>query len=169
MSAWSPFECALLPIVSALLLAGSSMAQEVPAKLMPPAGTMPLGTYAAKGVQIYVCAAKGTVNEWTFKAPEAQLVDAKGSIFAKHYAGPTWEAVDGSKIVGKVMASVPAPTGGAIPWLLLSAESSDNGVLAGARFVQRIRTVGGVAPIGACTNRGAEQRVPYEAEYVIYK
>jgi hypothetical protein len=169
MTARLPFERAVLPIVSALLLAGSSMAQEVPAKLMPPAGTMPLGAYAAKGVQIYVCTAQGAANEWVFRAPEAQLVDAKGSIFAKHYAGPTWEAPDGSKIVGKVMATAPAPTGGAIPWLLLSAEASGNGVLAGARFVQRIKTAGGVGPIGACPNPGAEQRVPYEAEYVIYK
>jgi hypothetical protein len=159
----------MLALAPALLLTSPSMAQDVPAKLVPPAGATALGTYAAKGVQIYACAAHGAANEWTFKAPEAQLVDAKGVAFAKHYAGPTWEATDGTKIVGKVMATAPAPTAGAIPWLLLSAVSSGDGVLAGARFVQRIKTVGGVGPTGACPNLGVEQRIPYEAEYVIYK
>ena len=97
-------------------------------------------------------------NEWGFKAPEAELIDAQGRLFAKHYAGPTWEAPDGSKIVGKILANEPAPKADAIPWLLLSAESSGSGVLAGARFVQRIDTSGGVGPTGACPTAGTERR-----------
>ena len=145
------------------------MAEDISAKLAPPAGAKLVGKYAAKGVQIYSCAAKGTANEWTFKAPEAVLTDAYGKAFAKHYAGPTWEAADGSKIVGKALANEPAPKAGAIPWLLLSVESSGTGVLAGARFVQRVNTVGGVGPTGACPMAGAEQRVDYTADYIIYK
>jgi hypothetical protein len=145
------------------------MAQDIPAKLAPPAGTKLLGKYASKGVQIYSCAAKGTAYEWSLKAPEALLTDAHGKVFAKHYAGPTWEAADGSKFVGKVVASEPAPQAGAIPWLLLSVESSGTGVLAGARFVQRVNTVGGVGPSGPCPVAGAEQRVDYTADYIIYK
>jgi len=155
--------------VSGLLLAGPAVAQDIPAELAPPAGTALIGTFAAKGVQIYRCAAQGSTLEWAFKAPEAQLVDAQGKVFLKHYAGPTWEAVDGSKIVGKVMKTAPAPTTGAIPWLLLSAESSGTGVLATARFVQRVNTAGGVAPNGPCPQVDAEQRVPYAADYLIYK
>jgi hypothetical protein len=145
------------------------MAQDIPAKLAPPAGAKLVGKYAAKGVQIYNCVAKGVANEWAFKAPEAVLTDAHGKAFAKHYGGPTWETADGSKIVGKVMANAPAPKAGAIPWLLLSVESSGIGVLAGARFVQRVNTVGGVGPTGACPTAGAEQRVDYTADYIIYK
>ena len=118
------------------LFAGSAIAQHIPAKLAPPQEGLLVGKYAAKGVQIYVCTVKGVANEWGFKAPEAELIDAQGRPFAKHYAGPTWEAPDGSKIVGKVLANEPAPKAGAIPWLLLSTESSGSGVLAGARFVQ---------------------------------
>ena len=169
MTVRSRFKRALPTIVLALLLAGSAMAEDIPAKLAPPADAMLLGAYAAKGVQIYVCTARGAASEWAFKAPEAQLVDAKDIVFVKHYAGPTWEAADGSKIVGKMIATAPAPTADAIPWLLLSAVSSGDGVLAGARFVQRIETVGGVGPTGACSNPGAEQRIPYTAKYVIYK
>jgi Protein of unknown function (DUF3455) len=143
--------------------------QDIPSPLAPQQGTILLGKYAAKGVQIYVCRTKGAANEWAFKAPEAELVDAEGKPFAKHYAGPTWEALDGSKAVGKVLANEPAPKPGAIPWLLLSAESSGSGELAGVRFVQRVDTSGGVAPSGTCPTVGAEQRVDYTADYIFYK
>jgi Protein of unknown function (DUF3455) len=148
---------------------GFSQSQGVAPALAPQQGAMLLGKYAAKGVQIYVCRVKGAANEWAFKAPEAELVDAEGRPFAKHYAGPTWEAPDGSKAVGKVLANEPAPKSGAIPWLLLSAESSASGALSGVRFVQRVNTSGGVAPSGTCPTVGAEQRVDYTADYIFYK
>ena len=143
--------------------------QGVPPALAVQQGAVLLGKYAAKGVQIYVCRVKEAANEWAFKAPEATLVDAEGRPFAKHYAGPTWEAPDGSKAVGKLLANEPAPKAGAIPWLLLSAESSASGALAGVRFVQRVNTSGGVAPSGTCPTVGTEQRVDYTADYIFYK
>ena len=151
------------------LLAIPAIAQDIPAKLVPPQEGPPVGKYAAKGVQIYFCTVKAGASEWGFKAPEAELIDARGRLFAKHYAGPTWEAPDGSKIVGKILANEPAPKADAIPWLLLSAESSGSGVLAGARFVQRINTSGGVGPTGACPTAGTERRVDYTADYIFYK
>jgi len=151
------------------LFAGSAIAQDIPAKLAPPQEGLLVGKYAAKGVQIYVCSVKGVANEWGFKAPEAELIDAQGRPFARHYSGPTWEAPDGSKIVGRVLANEPAPKAGAIPWLLLSTESSGSGVLAGARFVQRVNTSGGVGPTGACPTAGTERRVDYTADYIFYK
>jgi hypothetical protein len=151
------------------LFAAPAIAQGVPAKLVPPQAGPLVGRYAAKGVQIYVCTIKGDGSEWAFKAPEAELIDAQGRPVAKHYAGPTWEAPDGSKIVGKILASEPAPKTDAIPWLLLSAESSGSGVLAGARFVQRVNTYGGVGPTGACPTAGTERRVDYTADYIFYR
>ena len=155
--------------VAFALFSASAVAQGIPAELALPQGSTLLGKYAAKGVQIYVCRVKGAASEWDFKAPEAELIDAQGRPFAKHYAGPTWEAADGSKIVGKVLANEPAPTAGAIPWLLLSTESSGSGVLAGVRFVQRVNTAGGVGPTGACPTVGTEQRVDYTADYIFYR
>lgn len=95
----------LFTLAALSLFAVSAIAQDVPAKLVPPQEGPLVGKYAAKGVQIYVCNVKGGVGEWGFKAPEAELIDAQGRSFAKHYAGPTWEAPDGSKIVGKILAS----------------------------------------------------------------
>ena len=146
-----------------------AFAKDIPAELAPPQEHPLVGKYAAKGVQIYVCSAEGVANEWEFKAPEAELTDAQGRPFAKHYAGPTWEALDGSKIVGKVLAHEPAPKVGAIPWLLLSTDSSGSGVLAGVRFAQRVNTSGGVGPTGACPTAGTERRVEYMADYIFYK
>ena len=159
----------LLTFAAFALSAVSAMAHDIPAKLAPPQERPMVGEYAAKGVQIYVCSVKGAATEWSFKAPEAELVDAQGRPFAKHYAGPTWQAPDGSKIVGKVLATEPAPKAGAIPWLLLSTESLGSGVLAGARFVQRVNTSGGVGPTGTCPTAGTERRVDYTADYIFYK
>ena len=146
-----------------------AVAKDIPAKLAPPRERPLVGKYAAKGVQIYVCRVEGVANEWEFKAPEAELTDAQGRLFAKHYAGPTWEARDGSKIVGKVLANEPAPKAGTIPWLLLSTDSSGSGVLAGVHFAQRVNTSGGVGPTGACPTAGTERRVEYMADYIFYK
>jgi hypothetical protein len=147
----------------------AAIAQGIPDKLSAPQGAVLAGKYAAKGVQVYVCSVKGSANEWSFKAPEAELINAQGTLFAKHYAGPTWESPDGSKVVGKALASEPAPKADAIPWLLLSGAPSGSGVLAGVRFVQRINTSGGVGPTGACPTAGTERRVDYTADYAFYK
>ena len=168
MTARYIFACSLTFLVP-LLMGGTSMAEDIPAKLAPPADAVKIGAYSGKGVQIYSCTIHDTAAQWVLKAPEAQLTDATGAIFAEHYAGPTWEAADGSKVMGKVLETVPAPQAGAIPWLLLSTTSSGAGALSGTRFVQRIDTSGGVAPSGACPNPSAEQRVPYSAEYVFYR
>jgi hypothetical protein len=159
----------LVTFAALVLFAASAAAQDIPAKLAPPQGARLVGKYVATGVQIYVCRVKSGANIWGFKAPDAQLTDAQGKPFAKHYAGPTWEAPDGSAVVGKIVATEPAPTADAIPWLLLSTESSGAGVLAGVRFVQRVDTIGGARASGTCPTLGAEQRVAYTADYIFYK
>jgi hypothetical protein len=74
-----------LSIFAALVpSAVSAVARDVPAKLALPQGTALVGKYAAKGVQIYVCRAKGAATEWSFEAPEAALVDSEGRPFARH-------------------------------------------------------------------------------------
>ena len=93
-----------------------------------------------------------------------------GSI-GKHYAGPTWESNDGSKVVGEVKAKDAGPNASAIPWLLLSAKSTTgDGVFSHTQSIQRLHTVGGKAPADGCnqTLLGKETRVPYKATYFFY-
>lgn len=139
-----------------------------PAALTPPAGATLIGRYAAKGEQIYRCVTKGPSTVWTLEAPEATLAGPDGKPLIHHYVGPTWEATDGSKVVGTLMVKVPAPDAKAIPWLLLSGKAAGAGLLAGTRFVQRLDTAGGGAPAGACA-AGTEQRSPYTATYAFWR
>ena len=109
--------------------------------------------------------------EWSFKAPEAELFDSDGKKIGRHYAGPTWEANDGSKVVGEVKAKDNGPDPNAIPWLLLSAKStSGSGIFSQTQSIQRLNTVGGQAPAEGCNQAqfGKETRVPYKAKYYFY-
>ena len=94
--------------LAALVAAGcASTAPEAPLANVParlqPAGEAISHVVPAKGVQIYECRAKAGAAgqaEWAFVAPEAELYDRRGARIGKHYGGPHWEALDGSKIVG---------------------------------------------------------------------
>lgn len=128
----------------------------------------------AKGVQIYECRVKkeaGFGTEWVFVAPEADLFDVRGNTIGRHGAGPSWQANDGSKVVGKLTQRVDAPSGGAIPWLLLTSKSNGpSGSFSGVTSIQRLNTVGGVMPAAGCTSDrvGATERIPYTADYYFF-
>jgi hypothetical protein len=98
--------------------------------------------------------------------------DAAGKRLGKHYAGPTWESLDGSTVVGEVKARDPGPDPQAIPWLLLTAKSTTGtGVFAQTKSIQRVQTAGGAAPSQPCSVANATQlaRVPYTAKYYFYR
>ena len=127
-----------------------------------------------RGVQIYACRATATDPgqfEWSFKAPEADLTNKKGKKIGKHYGGPTWEANDGSKVVGDVLKKADAPRPGAVPWLLLKAKTNEGaGTFARVTYIQRVDTDGGLAPACGCDQAHVktEVRVPYTANYYFY-
>jgi len=145
----------------------------VPGNLQAPANESLVRTLWADGVQVYECrkAADASFPEWVFVAPEAKLADANGTPMGRHYAGPTWEAGDGSKVVGVVKAKVDAPDPHAIAWLLLETHSTGKpGVFAKVTSIQRVATVGGAAPATGCGSAtiGKRERVPYQAQYAQY-
>lgn len=126
----------------------------------------------ARGAQLYACEADPMGRlQWTLKAPEATLFDDQGQQIGRHYAGPTWESFDGSKVAGKVTASVPSPDAGAIPWLLVTATSASGGGTFGkVASIQRIDTSGGKPPTPNCSTAdiGSTLRVAYQARYLFY-
>lgn len=160
-------------------LIGGAISSAATPPVVPGALTVPgtrmlaLGTQAT-GVQIYVCNPRqddSTRFEWVFKAPEAELFGSDGKKIGTHYAGPTWEANDGSAVVGEVKARDNGPHPSAIPWLLLSGKStSGNGIFSQTQSIQRIQTVGGNAPAEGCNQAqvGQETRVPYKATYYFF-
>lgn len=129
----------------------------------------------AVGVQVYTCAATSTGFAWGLVAPRADLFDAKGNLLATHFGGPTWQARDGSTVVGQRVDGVNVdPT--AIDWLLLSARSTPAGTdgdrLTATTFIQRTNTTGGRAPAAStCTSGtvGTTAEVPYTADYHFWK
>ena len=174
-----PDTVSLMRLAAILLLGGCASAMiaapEVAATLRAPPDQTVFMEALATGVQIYDCSAKPgqpTAFEWTFRAPEATLSDRNGLSLGKHYAGPTWESVDGSTVTGEVKARDQGPDARAIPWLLLGAKStSGRGVFSQTKNVQRVHTVGGSAPSQACAsgNAGQVARVPYTATYYFYR
>ena len=147
---------------------------EVPDKLKPGANESVAMIVPAKGVQIYECRAKKDQvgeYEWAFVAPEADLFDARGIRIGRHYAGPHWESTDGSKILGTVKERIDAPAANAIPWLLLAARSvGPEGSFSKVTSIQRVYTVGGVAPRAGCSQAtaGAPARIDYTADYYFF-
>jgi hypothetical protein len=164
-------------IIAFPLLAGavvSTAAKEAVPPELQPVGYARLFTSEATGVQIYTSIAEaGSPPKWVPKAPLAQLNDHHSKLTIYHFAGPSWVAADGSKIVQDAdtpVKSVPAPDPRAnIPWLLIKVTADPAaGALSKIGFVQRILTHGGTAPTTPPPRAGIDVGVPYTAAYAFY-
>ncbi len=176
MQQWRGGRCIGIAAVATLAGCASPAAfrtDDIPEALRAPAGQPLTQQLHAKGVQIYECkpAKEDAARfEWSLLAPEAVLTDKSGRQVARHYAGPTWEGSDGSRVVGQVVAREASPGGASIPWLLLRAQStSGTGRFSAVTSIQRLHTVGGNAP-PACGPAQVDQhlRVAYSADYFFY-
>lgn len=141
------------------------------ASIDPPAQTTRVLSANASGVQIYSCEYDAQHHlGWVFRSPQATLYDASGHAVIRHFAGPSWEAEDGSRIVGRVLAQRPSATKASVPELLLETHVvAGSGVLSDVRYVQRVGTVGGLAPRAQCVAEHQSGSTPYLAEYVFYR
>jgi hypothetical protein len=160
-------------ILAALIATGalaSSAQASVPNDIKVPAGNKAFLETHAIGVQIYGCGATATGYGWTLTGPRADLYKY-GRRIGTHFAGPTWQAKHGSKVVGARVSGVNVdPT--AIDWLLLKATSTTPGRFGATTYIQRIHTTGGLAPAAADCHAGtvgATREVPYTADYVFFK
>jgi hypothetical protein len=166
--------CAVLLVAACAAMPPKFQRTAVPSALAPGANESLARIVPAKGVQIYECrVAKDRPVDyvWTFVAPEADLFDAHGNRIGRHYAGPHWEANDGSRFVATVKARADAPAPGAIPWLLLAARPVvSQGAFGNVTSVQRVNTAGGIAPATGCSQAasGTTVRVDYSADYYFF-
>jgi hypothetical protein len=147
----------------------------LPDAVKVPAGHKVVMETVGVGEITYECRAKAGMAgqfEWVFVGPDAKLMDRAGKQVGRYYGPPaTWEAMDGSKFTGAQVAVAPAPAGN-IPLQLVKANPAMGmGALQGVTYVQRVATVGGVAPAMACgaSNTGSKQIVQYSADYILYK
>jgi hypothetical protein len=126
-------------------------------------------TLHAEGAQVYECrAASDGKLAWAFREPTATLL-LDGKTVGRHYAGPNWEHIDSSAVVGKAVGNAPGATPNDIPWLKLEVTAGrGTGILSGVTTVQRINTVGGKLD-GACDKPGTWRNAPYSADYVFLR
>jgi Protein of unknown function (DUF3455) len=161
-------------LIALLTLAGAhpaasqsrSGAGDIPPELRPPEGQHLVLKAIGRGSQNYVC--DQASGKWTFRDPTATL-NRHGRAIGIHYAGPTWELFDGSRVKAAVQVNVPAPNSTKnILWLLLQAtEHAGSGVLSTVDYIQRVHTRGGVAPNRGICDPASDQTVgvPYTAVY----
>lgn len=159
--------------VAALALASGAVSQTRVLPSLPcdelnvPAGnTVSFRTYAF-GVQRY----RWNGTAWVFVEPVAKLFgdDHYSGEIGTHYAGPTWESNNGSKVVAARVWGCPADPN-AIDWLLLRSVSNEgHGPFGRVKFIQRVNTVGGNAPSTPGSSVGALADVPYTTEYYFYR
>ena len=157
--------------VASLSVVAHQSDQQIPPELQAPVDEQLILQLHGKGDQIYTCKSQSALFAWTLKAPEAQLFDKKEQLFGKHFAGPTWQANDGSRVTGKAAATIASPDAESIPWLLIKVINHDGkGILSRAATIQRLNTKGGKAPADGCDSDHVNQevRVNYSADYLFY-
>lgn len=162
-------------LIVSLAACGSAIkVPPAPAAVTVPSGNTLVMIAVGAGELTYECRAKANMpgaHEWAFAGPSAVLSDKNGNAVGKYYAGPTWEANDGSKVTGKQIAVAPGAAN-AIPLQLVKANPSmGNGAMTDISYIQRLNTVGGVAPSESCAaeNTGMKKMVKYQADYLFYK
>ena len=152
------------------------------------------------GTQNYVCAPSATsVTGFAFSlfTPQATLFDDAGGQLITHFFSPngdpratppeagairvTWEdSRDSSRVWAFLLQQSTDERfvrKDAVPWLLLQESGVAAGPTGGHRltkttFIQRLNTVGGLAPASGCSTFGDVGRrafVPYSADYFFYK
>jgi len=165
----------------------------VPGTLQVPEGNEAFLIGHAFGSQDYVCAASGSGVAFALTTPEAVLFDNPARRVINHFFSPnpveggtiraTWQSTRNSSVFwGKLVHAATFATDpdfvapDAIAWLTLGRAGVLVGVGGGrelsvATFVQRVNTVGGLAPSTGCNSPddlGHKAFVPYQADYVFY-
>jgi hypothetical protein len=127
---------------------------------------------------------------WILFGPQATLFNDHDKQIITHFLSPnpdegntpraTWQhSRDTSAVWAGAIATSSDPAfvaPGAIPWLLLEEVGAQDGPNGGDKlsettFIQRLNTVGGIAPSGCTlsTDVGKRALVPYTADYFFYK
>jgi hypothetical protein len=170
-SATAPTAAAAL---TAILVGASASAQGTSRVGMIPDAVAATGetillSLHAEGAQVYDCKADQAGRlVWQFREPIATLME-DGRTVGRHYVGPTWEHVDGSRVMAKPVGRADGATSRDIPWLKLEVtQAHGNGALSGATTIQRLNTSGGQRE-GVCEHAGTTLAVPYSADYVFLR
>jgi hypothetical protein len=160
----------------------------VPADLEVPAGNEAFLLGHGVGTQNYVCVPSASIGHvaWTLFTPQATLLSEQGEQLTTHFFSPnpveggiirvTWEDSRDTSTVWAGLVASASVSPNAIAWLLLQVVGTQAGptgghTLSGTTFIQRVNTVGGLAPSTGChlpTDIGKKAFVPYTADYFFF-
>jgi hypothetical protein len=162
----------------------------VPTDIQVPAGNEAFLVGRGVGTQNYVCVPSPSIGHvnWTLFTPQAALFNDQREQIITHFFSPnpdeggsvvraTWEdSRDTSTIWARATGSA-SVSPNAITWVRLEVVGAEVGPtggnsLSGTTFVQRLNTVGGLAPSTDCnlpTDIGNKAFVPYTADYFFFK
>ena len=149
----------------------------IPDILKVPEGNVLLLRAYGRGVQKYACPVSATSKAVPHAILLARDGDGdEGDLMAIHFGGPTgptWQALDGSSVVGDAQNAkhFTAPDPDDIDWLLVPAKSTaGNGRFSGVTYIQRLFTDGGKPPADGCdqAHNQTEILVEYSAQYFFY-
>jgi hypothetical protein len=169
---------------------------QVPTDIQVEAGNEAFLLGRGVGTQNYVCQPAASVGRvaWTLSTPEATLFSDEHEQLTTHFFSPnpfepsptpfangpvrvTWQDSRDTSIVWAQLTGSATVNSNAIPWLRLQMAGvqvgpTGGGTLAVTTFIQRVNTVGGLAPATGCdipTDVGRKAFVPYTADYFFYK
>ena len=167
----------------------------MPANIQVPAGNEAFLLGRGVGTQNYECQPAASVGRvaWTLFTPEATLFSDQGEQLTTHFNSPnpsssaphllewfvraTWQDSGDTSTVWAGPSLPLRSEPDAIAWVLLQAAGvqagpTGGGTLAVTTFIQRLNTVGGLAPATGCDNPtdvGHKAFVPYTADYFFYR
>jgi hypothetical protein len=191
---------AALAIMLSLPARGSNVTPpDVPVEIQVPAGNIAFLKGKAVGTQNYACTPSAGGFAWVLFTPEATLFNQADKQTITHFFGPNpdqndtntdprvvskgairaaWQARDTSTVWARVspLSRPIVVRPDSIPWLLLEKVGVQEGPTGGdtltpTTFIQRVNTVGGLAPSTGCSQSadvGKKAFIPYTADYFFF-
>jgi hypothetical protein len=139
-------------------------------KIKAPSDTDPALKLAARGAQVFRCEKRDGQGVWTFRQPDAELLDEAGKVVGRHGANFSFEHVDGSRLLSTIAAYDDAPKPTDLRWLLMTTKSFGKGAFEGVTHVQRVNTSGGMPPARCdLAHAGRVLRIDFTSDFVFYR
>ena len=139
-------------------------------KIKAPSDRDPALKLAARGAQVFRCEKRDGQGVWTFRQPDAELLDGDGKVVGRHGANFSFEHTDGSRLLSTIAAHDDAPKPTDLRWLLMTTKSFGKGAFEGVTHAQRVNTSGGMPPASCdLAHAGRVLRVDFTSDFVFYR